>query len=147
MILSAISAKPVSGLINRIRLQNAADGLKHIIQNARVRSVSNPDRHCGVVFNFYPAGSASDDKVFAFLDANPANNDYVLGEDQLYLSPYVIPRKQGIVATIPAGNPTVLIFRGDGSAISSAKVVLTLKGMQDTVDVLASTGRLKVIKK
>jgi hypothetical protein len=38
------------------------------------------------------------------------------------------------------------VFRSDGSAIASGKVALTLKGFKDTLDVLASTGRVKVIK-
>ena len=46
-----------------------------------------------------------------------------------------------------AGFPSVVVFRGDGSANASAKVVLKRKGMEDTVDVLASTGRIKVVRK
>lgn len=146
LILSAVSAKPLSALIYRMRLQNAAEGIKHMIQNARVRSVANPDRRCGVVFDFYPTTSPKSDNVFAFLEGNPPDNIYTAARDQLYLAPFVIPRKQGFSVSVPLGYPTVLTFRGDGSALSSAKVLLTYKGMQFTVDVLASTGRVKVIK-
>lgn len=148
MILSAITAKPLGGLIRRIRVQNAADGMKHFLMNARMRAVASPDRHCGVAFRFHVATSLVDDSVFAFLDANPSDNLYTPGTDQLYLSAYVIPRKQGITAkmVVPAGLTGEVIFRGDGSATSSVKVALTLKGFKDTVDVLASTGRVKVSK-
>jgi len=146
LILSAVTAQPLSGLVRRIRVQNAADGLKHFILNARMRAVSSPDRHCGVVFKFHAAGSLLNDSVFAYLDANPPDNHYVAGTDQLYLSAYVIPRNQKITVAVPAGLPTEVVFRGDGSATVSAKVTLTLQGFKDTLDVLASTGRVKVTK-
>jgi Tfp pilus assembly protein FimT len=146
LILSAVTAKPLSGLIRRIRVQNAADGIKHFLLNARMRAVSSPDRHCGVAFRFHAAGSLLDDSVFAYLDANPPDNHYVAGTDQLYLSAYVIPRNQKITVAVPAGLPTEVLFRGDGSATVSAKVTLNLKGFKDTLDVLASTGRVKVTK-
>jgi Tfp pilus assembly protein FimT len=146
LILSAVTTKPLSGLVRRIRVQNAADGIKHFLMNARMRAVSSPDRHCGVAFRFHVSTSALNDSVFAFLDADPPDNHYVAGTDQLYLSAFVIPRKQGIVAAIPVGFPSEVVFRGDGSATASAKVTLTLKGFKDTLDVLASTGRVKVTK-
>lgn len=148
MILSAITARPLGGLIRRIHVQNAADGMKHFIMNARMRAVASPDRHCGVAFRFHAANSTRDDSVFAFLDANPSDNLYTPGTDQRYLSAYVIPRKQGITVSmvVPAGLTGEVLFRGDGSATASVKVALNLKGIMDTVDVLASTGRVKVSK-
>jgi Tfp pilus assembly protein FimT len=146
LILSTVTAKPLSGLVRRIRVQNAADGMKHYLLNARMRAVASPDRHCGVVFKFHAAGSLLNDSVFAYLDANPPDNHYVAGTDQLYLSAYVVPRNQKITVAVPAGLPTEVVFRGDGSATVSAKVTLTLQGFKDTLDVLASTGRVKVTK-
>jgi Tfp pilus assembly protein FimT len=147
LITSAITAKPLANVYTRIRLQNSAEAIKHILMNARSRSISSPDRHCGVVFAFHAATSPLNDSVFAFMDSNPPNNLWDKASDERYLSAYVIPRKQGITASVPPGYPTVVIFRGDGSATSSARVSLLLKTMKDTVDVLASTGRVKVIKK
>jgi Tfp pilus assembly protein FimT len=148
LILSTITARPLGGLIRRIRVQNAADGIKHFLMNARMRAVSSPDRHCGVAFRFHAAGSKFDDSVFAFLDTSPGDNLYTPGVDQLYLSAYVIPRKQAITAVmaVPSGLTGEVLFRGDGSATASVKVALNLKGFLDTVDVLASTGRVKVSK-
>lgn len=145
--LSALTAKPITHMVYRIRVHNAADGIKRMVQNARMRAIASPDRYCGVVFRFHAAGSAVNDSVFSFLDANPSNKTWVPGQDQTYLSPFVVPRKQGIAISIPAGFPSELVFRADGSASASAKVVLTLKGIRDTLDVLASTGRVKVVKK
>jgi hypothetical protein len=148
LILSAITVRPLGGLVRRIRVQNAADGMKHFLMNARMRAVSSPDRHCGVAFRFHAPNSAVNDSVFAYLDADPPDNHYVAGIDQLYLTPYVIPRSQGIAAAVavPPGLSTELVFRGDGSATASAKITLTLKGFIDTLDLLASTGRVKVTK-
>lgn len=132
------------GLIQRIKLQSAANGMKHMIMTARLRAVANPDRHCGVVFRLHGTGPAND-SVFAFLETSPADKLYTKGRDSLYLAPFVVNRKDRIVTGIPAGYPSVIVFRGDGSATASAKIVLTLGSLQDTVDVLASTGRVKVV--
>jgi Tfp pilus assembly protein FimT len=147
VIMCAITAKPLSGVFTRIRLQNSAEAIKHILMNARSRSISSPDRHCGVVFAFHAANSPLNDSVFAFMDGNPPNNIYDNGADERYLSAYVIPRKQGIVASIPTGYPSLVIFRSDGSATSSAWVAFIIKTMKDTVDVVPTPGRVKVIKK
>jgi Tfp pilus assembly protein FimT len=147
LIMCAMSVKPLSAFYNRLQLQNVAEAIKNILINARTRSISSPDRHCGVVYVLHAANSPYNDSIFAFLDANPPNNIYDNVLDERYLSAYVIPRKQKITAAIPPGYPTLVIFRGDGSSTSSSKVALTLKNMKDTVDVLASTGRVKVIKK
>jgi hypothetical protein len=145
LILCAVCARPLGGLLERIKLQNAADGMKHYVLNARLRAVSSPDRHCGVVFRFHP-GTSTDDSVFAFLETDPPDKMFTQGHDSLYLSPMVIAKKEGITAGIPVGFPTELVFRGDGSATASAKVTLNLKSFYDTLDVLASTGRVKVVK-
>lgn len=144
VLLSGLSVKPITGLVQRIRLQNAADGIKHYILNARVRAVSNPDRHCGVVIIVH-ASKAIDDTVLAFLDKKPGDNLYKPAEDAKYLSPYVIKKsKTNIIPSLPAGFPSVIVFRADGSANASAKLVLTMNNFQDTISVLASTGKVRV---
>lgn len=143
-IMAAFAVKPMRGLFQRIKLQGAANGVKHLIMTARLRAVANPDRHCGVVFRMHGSGPA-DDSVFAFLETSPADKLYTKGRDSLYLAPFVVNREDRIVTAIPAGYPGVIVFRGDGSASASAKIVLTLGTLQDTVDVLASTGRVKVV--
>ena len=142
-VMAALAAKPLHGLMLRIKLQSYANGIKNVLLNARLRSVANPDLQCGVVFRL-TASPAVNDTVFSFLDAT-ADKVYVRGRDSLYLSPFIVKGKDTITTSIPAGFPTTVVFRGDGSANASARIVLTLQGMRDTVDVLASTGRVRVV--
>ncbi len=144
-ILAGLCIHPLSAFLQRIRLQNAADNMKHYILNARIRAVSNSERHCGVVFRVHAA--PKDDTVFAFLEENPPDNIYTKGKDSLYLSPFVVKKSEAISSRIAVGFPALIVFRGDGSATASAKVVLTLKANEDTVEVLASTGKVKVVVK
>lgn len=145
-VVAGISVKPLVGVLQRIKLQSAANGMKQVIQNARLRAVANPERQCGVVFRFHN-NSSIDDTVFAFLEANPPDKLYTRGRDSLYHGPFIIKPKQGVRSSIPPGFPGVVVFRGDGSASASAKVVLALGNMRDTLDVLASTGRVKVVSR
>lgn len=145
-VVAAVSIKPLNGLLQRIKLQTAANGIKHMVQNARIRSMANPDRPAGVVFRFH-GNTSIPDSVFTFLESSPPDKIYTRGRDSLHLAPFIIKTGQGVVPTIPGGFPSVVVFRGDGSASSSVKVVLTINTMQDTLDVLASTGRVKVVAK
>ncbi len=139
-IMSAIAVKPIRGLIQRIRIQNAAEGIKHYVKTARSRAISNAMLHCGV--QFINAAGTTPDTVFAFLDnKNPSAYAYTAGQDSLYLKPYVL--LNGIQLSIASGTSPI-VFRADGSANTSIKVVFTLGTMVDTLDVLASTGRVMV---
>jgi prepilin-type N-terminal cleavage/methylation domain-containing protein len=145
-VLAAVAVKPIRGFLERLRMQNAAEGMKHFILNARVRAVSNPNRHCGIVIRLH-SNPSIDDTLFAFFDKNPPDYHFVSGEDELYAAPLVIPKRGKLVSTVPSGFPTEFVFRGDGSANQSAKIVLNMGAFRDTVDLLASTGRVKVIAK
>lgn len=139
---SALAVKPMKGLLQRMKLQNAANGMKHTIMNARLRAVANPARLCGVVFQ--PGSATKDHVVFAFLDKNPSDKIYKSGEDAPYLSPFVVRKEAKVAMTIPAGYPSVVVFRGDGSASASARVILAIGTYVDTLEILASTGRVRV---
>ncbi len=142
-ILSAASVPPIMALLQKIKLQNSADGIKHLILNARMRAVSNAYKHCGVVFRSH-ASATVDDSVFAFLESNPPDYIYTAGQDSLYGKPFVIEKKYQLALTIPTGD-SAIVFRGDGSANVSVKLVVTLKNFVDTVKVLASTGKVKLV--
>lgn len=144
-ILSAFAVKPITGFLQKIKLQNSANGIKHLILNARMRAISNAYRHCGVVFKVN--ASPVDDTVFAFLESDPPDNIYRAGVDSLYGKPFVIEKKSQLAMTIPGDVPTTIVFRGDGSANVSARVVVTLNNFVDTVKVLASTGKVKLVVK
>ena len=143
-VLTSLSIKPVTGLLQRIKLQNSAEGIKHLILNARMRAVANPNTHCGVVLRMH-ASTTIDDTVFAFLEDNPPDFIYKAGKDSLYGDPFVVEKKYKITSLIPGGYPNVFVFRGDGSCNLSAKLVLSMNAYHDTVTVLASTGKVKVV--
>jgi len=142
-VMSGFAVKPISAMVQRIKLKNAADGIKHHILNARVKAMANSERRCGVVFRVHASASVND-TIRSFLDKNPSDNIYTAGVDSLYLAPYVIRKdRDKIMVSIPQGYPSVIVFRADGSANASARLVLTLKNFKDTVEVLASTGRVR----
>lgn len=143
-VMAGLAVKPLKGLVQRIKLQNAANGIKHTIMNARLRAVANPNRLCGVELRLGRPGKK--DSVFAFLEKNPSDKLYKKGEDSLYLAPFVIDSTSKVVARVVSGS-SVIVFRGDGSATASTRLTLSLGNMVDTLDVLASTGRVKVVSK
>ena len=141
-IISGFAVPSIKGYMRSIQLRNAANSAKYFILNARSRAVSNPMLHCGVVFT---VSSTNADSIFAFIDNfNPTANVYDKGKDSLYKTPIEFLRKDSV--NIISATSSTLIFRGDGSANTSTKVVLKLYNLQDTLDVLASTGRVKVLK-
>ncbi len=147
-ILAAVSIKPITGILNRIKLQNSADGIKQILLNARSRAVSNSNLRVGVVFNIN-ASPSIDDSIFAFFDDIPAgktkgDDKFTAGVDKIYGSYFVIQKNRKISTAIPSGYPSTIVFRGDASANASAKLIVTLGQLEDTVSVLASTGKVKV---
>ena len=142
-VMGAFSVRPAKGYLQRIRLQNAAEGLKHYLMTTRSRATSNAFLHAGMVFKVKTAPTP--DSACAFIDrSKPINNAFDAGTDSLYKIGLEFKDKEGIQMSIPSGFPSAIVFRGDGSANASAKVVLTLGVFQDTVDVLASTGRVRV---
>ncbi len=145
-ILGGLAVKPLNGLLQRIKLQNAAEGLKHQIMSARVRATANVMVHCGLVF--IPKPKPTSDSILIFFDRSvPHNNTYEAGVDDLYQNPILYRSLDGIDLSIPTNFPKTIVFRGDGSANRSAMVLLTLGTFCDTVDVLASTGRIRVRSK
>lgn len=142
-LLTAMAIRPLTALLQKIKLQNSADGIMHLLLNARSRAVSNAYRHCGVVFLIHTSPTVND-TVFAFLDKSPPDYVYAAGQDSLYGTPYIVDKKYKIVSKIPPGYPSTIVFRGDGSADVSMALVMTLNNFEDTVKVLASTGKAKV---
>ncbi len=144
-ILCALAIKPMNGFIQRIKLQNAAEGMKHYILNARMRAVSNSNRHCGVIFDTTTSVTVAG-KATAFFDTNPADYIYTAGSDPLYASANIIAANTKIKMTLPSGVSTV-VFRGDGSANVSTYIIFTLNNFKDSLSILASTGKVKVTVK
>lgn len=146
-LLTAVSVKPLTAWLQRLNATKAGDGLKHYLAMARSRAIANPARHCGVTFKLHASNSALDDSVIAFFDKAPGNNAYDKGIDSVYARPLVLSKKERLSAAIVSPYPSTIVFRGDGSANASLQVVLTLRKFQTTIDVLASTGRIRMVVK
>ncbi|MEO7958153.1 MAG: type II secretion system protein [Fibrobacteria bacterium] len=147
-ILTALSVKPLNSWYHRLNAKKAGDGLKHYLVMVRSRAIANPARHCGVSFKLHPSNSKLDDSVIAFFDKVPTNNSYDPGVDSLYSSPFVLKKKERLSAAIfSPPYPYDIVFRGDGSANAGLQVVLTQIPITMTLDVLPSTGRIKMVMK
>jgi Tfp pilus assembly protein FimT len=142
-LFAALSVKPLTGYVKRIQAKNAFEGAKHYLMLARSRAIANPGKHCGVEFRLYASNSKHNDSAIAFFDLN-ANKAYDVGKDSVYGKPFIFKKSEKLTAKAQGASPKVIVFRGDGSANASMKIDLTLGHIKGTLDVLASTGRIKV---
>jgi prepilin-type N-terminal cleavage/methylation domain-containing protein len=138
-ILASLTVNPMKKYSRRIEFRNSERGIKRLIQTAQSRAMANPDVHVGVAFDF----SKSQHRAFAFEDRDkPSLYQYNAAQDPLYLQPELL--KRGIELRKIPGYPDAIVFRGDGSAYKSMKIVITDGILEDTLDILASTGRVRL---
>lgn len=138
-LLAASSVRPMKNYLRRMEFRNSSQNIKHLVQTAQSKAMANPNVHIGVYFD----KASSPNRVMLFQDkANPAAYDYDGSGDPAYLAPAIL--KPGTSIQTLSGYPDEIVFRGDGSAWKSMKVVLTDGTLKDTLDVLASTGRVRV---
>lgn len=138
-LLALLSLRPMKNYLHRMEFQNSSRNIKHLVQLAQSKAMANPNVHIGVYFN----KATTPHRVMLFQDlANPANYNYDGNGDPAYLAPAIL--KTGTSIQSLTGYPDEIVFRGDGSAWKSMKVVLTDGTLKDTLDVLASTGRVRV---
>lgn len=138
-------AKPMVQSISAVFKQRAAvAAIKQTLIAARTRAMSNPTVNCGVYFEL----TGMKRKVGMFEDTHdPASFTYNAAQDKRYRQP--VELAAGVTLSIPPSTPNypnAVIFRGDGSAHLSSRVVVATGFRRDTIDVLASTGRVKVIR-
>jgi hypothetical protein len=127
--------------LRNIEFRNSGENIKRLIQLAQSRAMANPNIHIGVYFD----RAKNPNKAFLFQDkANPQNYEYDASGDPAYMQPEVL--KRGIVFEALTGYPEEIVFRGDGSAWKSMKILITDGVRKDTLDVLASTGRVRLGK-
>ncbi|MDB5105448.1 MAG: hypothetical protein JWP91_3137 [Fibrobacteres bacterium] len=140
-LLALLAFNPMRNYLHRMEFKNCSQNVKHLIQTAQSKAMGNPNVHIGVFFD----RSTTPHKAFLFQDKlNPASYRYDGSGDPAYLQPEKL--KAGMsFKTIP-GYPPEIVFRGDGSAWKSMKIILTDGTLQDTLDILASTGRVRVGK-
>ncbi len=141
-IMSAVAVPSISGLYRWYQYSNAQNAIKHLLQTAKGRAMTNPNIHCGVHF------SAIGDTILLFNDSDPLTPNTYAVADQKYLQPYIVPKKISI--SFVSANKDI-IFRGDGSTFASfnAKISIHWKGsdsLTSVLSVLPSTGRIKLTK-
>jgi Tfp pilus assembly protein FimT len=138
-IVALLSIHPMKTYLRRLEFRNSEKNIKRLIQTAQSRAMANPNLHIGIRFDL----AATPQRAFAFQDrANPELYQYDGDVDSAYLQPELL--KRGASFEKVAGYPSEIIFRGDGSAYKSIKMVLTEGVLRDTLDVLASTGRVRL---
>jgi prepilin-type N-terminal cleavage/methylation domain-containing protein len=136
-ILTALAIAPMDRYIKSLRQKSVLGEIKHMLISARSRALANPGVHCGAYFDL----STNPQKIVLFNDNfAPANYSYDANRDKAYLTSYPIP--QGFTVKIDSGYKPEIIFRGDGSAFLSGKILISSSAFTDTLDILASTGRI-----
>ena len=139
-ILASLSARPMGNYLARMQFRNSLDEIKRLVQATKSRSMMNPQVHCGIYFD----AKSKPPQILSFRNLNdPKNQEYESGPDSLFMIPIVL-RKDISLSLVP-GYPETIVFRGDGSANSTAKVVVRFQDLADTLQVLASTGQVQVL--
>lgn len=138
-ILALLVKNPMQKYLKRLEFNRSVDNVKHLIQACQSRAMANPNLHIGVWFD------DANHKAVPFQDkGNPSLYQYDAASDPAYMQPAVLTR--GVKIKRLTGYPPEIVFRGDGSAYKSLKVVITDDVLKDTLDVLASTGRVRVLR-
>ncbi len=140
-LLALLSKNPMKNYLRRLEFQNSVKNIKRLIQTAQSRAMANPNVHVGVFFDT----TSNAQKALVFIDkTDPTTYSYSGSSDPTYLQPEVL--KKGTSFQTLSGYPPEIIFRADGSAYKSLKIILTNSILKDTIDVLASTGRVRIGK-
>jgi prepilin-type N-terminal cleavage/methylation domain-containing protein len=139
-IMATLAVHPMKGYLSRLEFRNSSENIKRLIQTAQSKAMANPNLHIGVYFDL----SKTPHRVLAFQDkANPAFYQYDPSGDLAYLAPQSL-KPGSSFKRLSAYPEDEVVFRGDGSAWKSFKILITNGTLIDTLDVLASTGRVRV---
>jgi prepilin-type N-terminal cleavage/methylation domain-containing protein len=143
-ILTLIMYPTLRPFLENIRLRTTATTIKQQLNLAKTRALGDPNIHAGVFLDTTGAPDAT--FVFSDDDATSMNdNQYIAGKDRVLTPQVKVPKSDTL--KIISTYPNVIVFRGDGSAKTSAKFVISNKyGRCDTISVLASTGRIKLTR-
>lgn len=138
-VLAGFSLAPMKDYLNRLQFEQSVDGIKRLILLAKSKAAANPRVHCGVYFDL----NQDTQQVIGFQDVvNPQDYEYDRAGDEPYQNP--IQLKRGVRISLVPGYTNTIIFRGDGSAYESGKLIISYAHLQDTVSILASTGNVRV---
>ena len=141
-VISAMAIPQFGKVMERLKLKTAGRDVLSSMRLARSAAVSQKDQF-GVYFDY------TENEYILFHDvANPSSFTYDYGSDSVMLT-NTLPKRVNLgYDTFPN---SAVIFRPNGSAASSGQVLLYSysEGEQYlgslTVDVLASTGRVKLL--
>lgn len=136
-IAAVVVRNPMRTYMKRLEFNKSVDNVKHMIMACQTKAMANPGQHAGVWFG--------DSVAVPFLDkGSPALYEYDRLADPAFMQQAVL--KRGVRLRKLPDFPDEIVFRGDGSAYKSLRIVITDGVLQDTLDVLASTGRVRVLR-
>lgn len=139
-IAAALAVPSMQRFIVHNRLVSATNNIKLKVLLAKNRSIMNTSVHTGVLFD--DAHRVS----LVFFDTQAPFNEYN-GTDQIYQTADTLPIGISITGFAGLSNATFgkcVIFRGDGSARAGGRITIQSQFETRTIDILASTGRVKV---
>ena len=141
-VIAALAIPQFDKVMERLKLKTAGRDVLSSMRLARSAAVSQKDQF-GVYFDYYQ------NEYVLFHDvANPSSFTYDYGSDSVILTNTMPKRVNLGYDTFPN---SVVVFRPNGSAASSGQVMLYSYSEGDeylnlmAVDVLASTGRVKLL--
>ncbi len=138
LLMGALAKSPMTQYLQTMEQKNSVTGIRKMMLTARSKAMANPSVHCGVYFDMVSVPP----KAILFQDTfAPGSYAYDPGKDKPYLAPFELPK--GTLLSVPDPYPSTVIYRGDGSSFLSARLVVKSFGLSDTLDVLASTGRIR----
>jgi Tfp pilus assembly protein FimT len=141
IVISTILSTPfLKKSVEYFRFKSTTNAIKYRINFARSASIANTKIHCGVSFDFI----SKPQKATVFYDTAGTSYKYDQGSDPIN-GEYKLPQKFKIEKS---GNNSIIndaiVFRGDGSTKYGGSILLKSENYSCTLNVLASTGRVKV---
>jgi Tfp pilus assembly protein FimT len=138
-ILAAMVTPSLGRMLEKSRIQAAANVIKHQLITARVKAIAEPTIHCGVYLN----NTVNPQRTLIFFDRGTAYQ-YNSATDSTLIGVNILP--PGITMSLTSVTNRVIVFRGDGSAKTGGTITVRGRfGISRRINVLPSTGRIKVL--
>lgn len=140
-VSSALAIPSIKKAVEYLKLKSTVNVIKHQLFLARTSSVSNTAIHCGVSFNFE---SSPQESIVFYDDSTGTRYKYDPGIDKI-IEQNKLPKSITFEKNSHDGIINdAIVFRGDGSSKYGGSVSLVSKNFSSRINVLASTGRIKV---
>jgi prepilin-type N-terminal cleavage/methylation domain-containing protein len=142
VVLATLAVPNLLPMVELIRLRSTADVIKRQLIVARTRALSDPNIHCGVLFDT----DSRPQRTMIFFDRGTPYVVEAADTASKYMGVYAIT--PAVTMSVPASQGItnrIIVFRGDGSAKNGGSITLTNRyNKVRTVNVLASTGRIRI---